>query len=528
MDEVPALIIRSAEIVKKWGKTRLSNGKTLSEQLTFHGVSLWEVAAPDMALYQVPKALLKKNNYTSLLSQVRPHVSLAKREFLNFLKYNCDYHKSVGVTEKGVFLFLGFNSYMYHDVLSPIADRLGEDKGFKSIVIHDSQLNYLKPSNENINFRSIWEYYDSDLRIEARDLYNQVRAVVKELLDSNDIPKMIYLDKDMDWFQIEVAFNLLFKFHFPLLIPQIVIARHILTKNSPSIVISADGADLRMRTYGFLAHQMDIPVLEVQFGPGGAESTELQFLVADHIAAWGNRSREVLIEHGVSSEMITITGSPRHDDLVNVHPLEIEKTRKRFKVPEGYKMVLCASTYRLKEYDSFSDPDLLLSMKRAVFRAAREVDRIFLVVKPHPLENVKETMKLVGKSQNIIIVSVREDIRELIKACDAYVGFGSITTVDALIANKITVCPIFKGWVWSEPFEKSNSTWVLRSESEIIECFQKIVDVPSIDILKNFRSSKQSYLHDLAFKIDGKSSERVVETAIKMIAKKNFTNDRVL
>lgn len=528
MDEVPQLIIRSAEIVKKWGKTRLSNGKTLSEQLTFYGISLWDVAAPDLALYQVPKALINKDNHISFLSQIRPHVSLVKREILNFIKYSLDYHRVIEKGDEDMVLFLGFSSYMFRDVLSPVATRLREDNGKKIIVIHDATANKVEPLSDGIIFKSIWEYYHHNLRVEARNLKVQVLDVVKELVDSKEIPHMINSEKDMSWFQIESAFNWLFHFHFPLLVPQVVIAKHILTQNPPSIIISADGADLRMRIYGFLAHKMNIPVLEVQFGPGGDESAELQFLVADHIASWGNRSRKVLIEHGVCSEMITITGSPRHDALVKVHPSEIKKTRKRFKVPEGYKMVLCASTYRLKEYDSFSDPDLLLSMKRAVFHAAREVDRIFLVVKPHPLENVKETTKLIGKSQNIIIVSVEEDIRELIKACDAYVGFGSITTVDALIANKITICPIFKGWVWSEPFEKSNSTWVLRSESEIIECFQKIVDVPSIDILKNFQSSKESYLRDLAFKVDGKSSERVVETAIKIIADKNLTNNRVL
>lgn len=528
MDEVPALIIRSAEIVKKWGRTRLSNGKTLSEQLTFHGVSLWEVAAPDMALYQVPKALLNKDNYTSFLSHIRPRVTLAKRKILNFIKYSRDYHKIIETVEEDMVLFLGFSSYMYRDVLSPVATRLREYNGKKSIVIHDAKANRSEPLNDGIIFKSIWEYYDHNLRVEARNLKVQVRDVVKELVDSKAIPHMINSDKDMSWFQIENAFNWLFQFHFPLLIPQVVIARHILTQNPPSIIISADGADLRMRIYGLIAHQMNIPVLEVQFGPGGDESAEWQFLVADHIASWGNISREVLLKQGVCSEKITITGSPRHDALVNINPAEIGRTRKRLKVPDGYKMVLCASTYRLKDYDSLSDPDLLLSMKKAVFRAAREVDRIFLVVKPHPLENAKETAKLIGKSQNTVLVSVKEDIRELIKACDAYVGFGSTATVDALIANKLTICPIFKGWVWSEPFEKSNSTLVLRSEGELVECFKKIANGSNLDLMKKLSSARESYLSELAYEVDGKSAERVVETAMKIIAKKKSTTELAL
>jgi len=518
MNDVVKQLEHSAEIVKSWGQSRLSNGKSLTEQLTFDGLSLWDVMAPVMALYYVPVALSGPRT-PSHLQRLRPHVSLAKRNVLNLItrwrnRYRCD----VKSPQRSTYLFMGFNGYMYRDVLQPVAEHLAHSKGQECVVIHDElHLRDAPKSMDSVRSQSIWEHWNVEVEKEANTLSLQMRAAIAELNKMAAFRLIIQVDGVSMWPQMQNAFNWLFHFHLPLLVPQVAIARHILKRHRPSLIISADvAADPRKRLYSLLGPQLNIPLLEVQFAPTGKDGVEWQFLSATCVATWCESTRQGLLEHGVLAERISITGSPRHDSLVNVKADEVIKTRARLGIPDGYAMVLCASTYQTKEYNSLSDPELLVSMKRAVFKAAGQLDRLCLVVKPHPLENVEETKLLIGSERNIILVSPKDDIRELTKACDAFLGFGSAATVDAMIVNKLIICPVFPGWVWSDMFVKSDAVLLPNSDEEVLSSLRSIVD-GSVDKLKSeLEPARLVFLQKWTDKIDGRSSERAAMLAMEI------------
>jgi hypothetical protein len=412
---------------------------------------------------------------------------------------------------------MGFSGYMYRDVLQPVAECLSRVKGQECVVIHDEQYLRKAPiSMHSVQSRSIWEYWNGEVADESRAFSRQLRTAIVELEAMAALPRLVEDGKELLWPQMENGFNWLFHFHLPLLVPQIAIARHLLKTPRPQLIISADVADARARLYSLLGRQLNIPTLEVQFGPNGAEGTEWRFLLAERVATWGETTLKALLEHGVSEHQITITGSPRHDSLVNIDAGTVEKTRARLGIPAGYAMVLCASTYQQKEYNSLSDPELLVSMKRAVFKAAGKLQGLCLVVKPHPLEKVEETRQLMGSEPNIILINPADDIRELTLACDAFLGFGSTATVDAMIANKLTICPAFPGWVWSDMFVKSSATLVPRSAEEVENSLRSVVD-GSIDKVKSeLEHARLSFLEKWVYKVDGHSAERTADMAMKM------------
>ena len=161
-------------------------------------------------------------------------------------------------------------------------------------------------------------------------------------------------------------------------------------------------------------------------------------------------------------------------------------------------------------------------MKRAVFCAADQVARLHMIVKPHPLEDVRETRRFLGKGRNVTFVDAADDIRELTKACDAFLGFGSTATVDALIANKLVVCPVFPGWVWSDTFVKSNATLVPRSEQQVTEVFRSIVNGSCAKLMAELEPARQFFLERMAHRTDGRSAERIAAMAVKMTVKSNL------
>jgi hypothetical protein len=404
---------------------------------------------------------------------------------------------------------MGFSGYMYRDVLQPVAERLSEKNGCDCLILYDEMHSgQFNASINSLQYDLIWSYWDTQVANEIRDLNAELLSAIRELKAMETFPRLIELE-GVPWRNFQDSINWLFNFHLPLLVPQIAISRRVVTMHRPKVIISADVADPRARIYSLVGHHLGIPSFEIQFGPNGKEGVEWQFMLADHVATWGETTRQDLLEHGVLDRCITITGSPRHDIWVNIDVNKADKARVRLGIPSGYVIVLCASTYQQKEYNSLSDPGLLSKMKRAIFKSVGAAERVFLVVKPHPLESVEEIKQLIGSAKNIAIADPSEDIRELIKVCDAFIGFGSTATVDAIIANKLTICPVFSDWLWSNMFVNSNAVLVPRTEEDLAELFCSIGDGSVEKLRELLEPYRAVFLQQLAFKIDGRSTERV-------------------
>jgi len=311
-------------------------------------------------------------------------------------------------------------------------------------------------------------------------------------------------------------FNRFFKAYLPRIVPRAVVARHILENHHPAVVITPDTADSRTRVYTLLCRLMSIPCMDVQFGLTGDEAIEWRFVAADCVAVWGDFSKEAMLKQKVSEKRIIIAGSPRHDRLINLPKSKVKSKRAMLGVPEKSAMVVLASTYCLKTHDKYSDPKILRAMKQAVFDAADKTQGIYLVIKPHPCENVRETRALLGKSKNVIFVERQSDIRELIKICDAFISFGSTATMDALIADKLTICPIFPGWVFSDIFKNSGAVLVPESGEEIMNIFKMVANGSDVDTKARLEPARQDFLKRYVYRTDGMAAARVEALALKM------------
>ena len=160
-------------------------------------------------------------------------------------------------------------------------------------------------------------------------------------------------------------------------------------------------------------------------------------------------------------------------------------------------------------------------MKNAVFDAFRDCPNAFLLVKPHPVENEPETKALIRNAKNITQVSRESDIRELITVCDNFISFGSTATIDALIADKTTMCPIFPGWVFSNFFNKSNSVIIPTSAAETKAFVHDIVNGSERKFNLD-KKARRAFLKKHIFELDGNSTTRIVKIILQMIKGDNF------
>lgn len=517
MTEITEILKYSANLVKLWGKSRLPSGSTLSEMLTVNGIPFWDSFAVDLARVYVPKALSSDPLASTVTNRIRPYLSQAKHKIKGFFSYRKNQEGCSGWPPNPVLLSLGFSDYIYKDVLQPVVARLAEHQDCQIVVLNDTQWPHMGLfENHNVTYQTIWQHWDKKIGQKASVLKQALCKIESELKTSNILSQIMCDTDPCTSKSLGILFNLFFRVYLPLFVPQAVVAKHILENHHPNIVISPDVADPRTRIYSILSRQIGIPCMEIQFGLTDGDGIEWQFLTADRVAVWGESSKEVMLtHHGVPAERIVITGSPRHDYPFNVPDEEVNTKRSQLNVPND-KIILLASTYHLKAYEGYSNPEILRLMKRAIFKAADQTQRICLVVKPHPQEDVREIHKLAGVCKNIIVVEKDSDIRDWIRICDAFISFGSSATIDALIGDKLSICPAFPGWIWSDFFKKSRATLVPESDEEIMGIFQMVANGSHHNIKARLESARQDFLKRCVYRTDGMATARVEALALQM------------
>lgn len=507
-------------LVKRWGQISLPNNRTLRETLIVDGISLWDVAAPVLAGFSFPKDLARKKPLSFFSREIRPCLSRVKRQLRALVPFPRNSNGCSRWPGDKTCLLLGFSGYMYRDVLESVARCLKENRYMNYVALHDDgrfQGTAVKLHGEGV--QSVWEHWDS--RVSARELENRRKlASALNYLDTlTTLPELISnAEGNSLWPKVENTFKWLFNVHLPSLMPYLALTRHILEEHRPDLIVSADMTDPRIRLFSLAGRLMGIPSLEVQFGLYTKSSVEWQFDVADKVAVWGERTHSLFREFGIPEERIVITGSPRFDGLVNVNRAQIAAIRSRLGIPDGRHMVLFASQYLLSNYSEFSDfPRAQRAVKRAIFKVADRLEGLSLVVKPHPIENVRETKKIADGCRNIVFVDRSEDIRELIKACDVFITLGSTATMDALVARKLVIFPAFPGLVWwDDVYLKSKVAHVVSSEYDLARSLQAIVNGQRERFLDELEPARQRFLKEWVHQADGQAANRIAALAMQL------------
>ena len=121
-------------------------------------------------------------------------------------------------------------------------------------------------------------------------------------------------------------------------------------------------------------------------------------------------------------------------------------------------------------------------MKKSLLEIVATDDYFNLTVKPHPHEDVKKIISLVGNKNSISFLSSGGDIRENILNCSVFISFGTTATFDALLQNKLIICPFFNGWQFSKLFVNSKVCLFPKNEKELKEIFNNLKIMELINI----------------------------------------------
>jgi hypothetical protein len=501
-----------ANLIEKIGKTRITQTQNLSEKLIINEVSYWDIFSAEMAWRHLTTASSIKSPWQLIKYLMKLRLIIFREWFKRFVikrRFKGNFNKDIPPNS---IIFLAFMPRMYIDVIYPLIMTIAKEEKINIVVLKDGtgQEGIFKEL-PGVIYRDIWSFWDKDLENESNNLKKVVKKVTQGLVSKikNSEAKKYLINKHGK--ALELSLKSLLTSQLPLILEKVTISRNILSKYNPQLIISPDNSDARTRLYKIIGKKMGIPSLDIQFGLTGPSGVEWRFFIADKVAVWGESSKKELINHGINKEKIIITGSPRHDCILFPNKKSKEMLNKKYQIKREGPVVLFASTYTDKTHFMFSNPNVLNDMKKAIFDAAKKYSNITLLVKPHPVEKNNAYYNLGLNIKNIILVDKEEDMTPLIHISDYFISFGSTASIDALIAKKNSICPIFPGWPFSNFFEKSKVVHIPKSRKDVINLFSKIVD-NSLDTIGN-----KYFLKKHVYKNDGMSSQRIKRLILDLI-----------
>jgi len=280
----------------------------------------------------------------------------------------------------------------------------------------------------------------------------------------------------------------------------------------PDIIIGADDCDERARVYFLIGRQKKIPTLHIQYGVASATAVNWKFMSTDKAAIFDKNTYQVLTKMGLKGENLLIAGNPRFDRLIRKENTGSEIFRQ-LKINPDYKFVLFASQPNVA--DAFLSERFRREMIASVYHLVNSLKNTYLIVKPHPDENVKfhYYLKSKIKSDSIILVERDFNIQDLILACDLMMTFHSTTILEALIADKPVICIDFYNKFRFNDYVKKGVAIGVSSKGEIAPAINNVINNEAIRA--KLRLARKNFLQYLPHK--GRASEEIANLIFQMI-----------
>jgi len=236
-------------------------------------------------------------------------------------------------------------------------------------------------------------------------------------------------------------------------------------------------------------HQIPFILLEHAFANYTHEISRYSILngypsIRDKIAVWGNIQKKYLVDHhGVDSNKIIVTGSPKHDSFFNQKLMQTEKSKK----------TILIAPHAITEITGQSNTELYIKFENIIQKIClilKKIPDVRIIVKLHPGQpkHNEDLKMLFSKIDSSIPIYLLTSTRKLIEASDVVLTISpegmdpSTIILESLILNKPTMNIILDNHFYEFEYVKDNAI-ISVSDKEDLE--KKLCDLLFDDIKKN-------------------------------------------
>lgn len=439
-------------LVRKWGNFKV-DGRPLKEFLTYGDMPYWDIIEANFAtrLYETKESSKLKNHllkYASLFGE-------SKRNLTKKMRF------------RGKILVIP-TIESETPIIAPVIKRLD------CITLRIGSIRErMKRSLEEAGIESI--PIEAFITEESKERSKEAIRFLKErwkILKNDDEFKA-----SINWDEVKEDFEYYFSTRERIFeIVKYIETMRVILDGKPDLILALDELSETGKPMSILAKQRKIPLLVVQHGLFGEGSSIFGPSLADKVCLWGPQSKKLLLKRRFREKQLVITGCPKFDAL---------------KGHKEHGIVLFASE-PVKGIETIAE---------AVVKATLHKK---LVVKLHPREYNERLYRRLANRFSANITITRDNLYELISECEFVITPYSTVGLEALIMGKnvITVSP-----------EKINPIYgktdaMIHARPEGLVTAIKSLEDP--ETARKLERKRKRFVHDHAYKIDGKATERVV------------------
>ncbi|MBU1632521.1 MAG: UDP-N-acetylglucosamine 2-epimerase [Nanoarchaeota archaeon] len=217
---------------------------------------------------------------------------------------------------------------------------------------------------------------------------------------------------------------------------------------------------------------------------------------------YGNCDKDFLIKKGNYPEnSVIVTGNHRYDVYINLHKrIDKNQVYKELKIDSSKKNILIAT----QPFPHTPDREKLIKI---VSEAVKTIKDIQLIIKVHPEESVRLYEKIV-KNNDVKAIITKYDINKSLYICEILVTVSSTVGLEAAILEKpVIIISSIKTYDTTDFVKKGIALKAYDSKE-----LKKLISKISFNSKTKFKlhEKRKKYIYDHCYKMDGKSSERIV------------------
>ncbi|MBU2541474.1 MAG: CDP-glycerol glycerophosphotransferase family protein [Candidatus Omnitrophica bacterium] len=438
------------------------------------------------------RSLLLRNAFNKSLLFLKK----GKKTLISLYFYLVNFKTSLKLNKQYKIIFFTPIERFFKSMLPVVFDYNDNDR----LVIDTFQSSSSKILKKNkISYTNFYGYklYNLLPRQEIRQFLKRIHDL---FFSSNYISdRLIYKGISL-WPILMHKFRRLVYVEFPEKIRDIETIRKIVSLYRPKVIVVADyHFDIAL-----IAESLSIPVVAMQTGHAD-EFIFFRPVTADAVTVEGNFWKEYLSANSVNKDKIWIVGAPKLDTFYQ------KPGKLNLELVDSKKIVVFATTYAsltmgTLKYEMIEQMNLICGVMKNIKEA-------HLIVKLHPFDiDAKLYERLAKESglQNYTIIKNDIEMLELLNICDLLITHFSGASYEAVLLNKNVILLCYSSGFFSEDvwnFRKYNAVIAVDNLEKLENQIRNVLFDSKIE--SALRINREKYIPEHAYKMDGKSIERV-------------------
>lgn len=289
------------------------------------------------------------------------------------------------------------------------------------------------------------------------------------------------------------------------------IIEKVIDREKPKIIVVMNDRYWSSRGIIEIGKVKNIPTVGIQDAIG-ADVPQSWIVSADKLAIYGNYMKEMLVKKGVLESRLVITGDPRYDYISCCqNGFKKEEVYQQLNIDIQKKIIVFASQLHGFKYEE--NKKLFCGLSRAML----SLPTVQLVVKLHPFDFPEIVNKITSEVDTNNIIIIKDiDLHKLLNTCEILMTVCSTVALEAMILNKPVIIVNLTNKSDLVPYVNKGAALGIYKEEDIANGIKMIME-DSNNIKSQIMLNQKKFIFDYAYKVDGKSSRRIVDLIYSMI-----------